>query len=185
MFRDVMIDTETLSLRSNAAVLSIGAVEMDLERYRLGREYKVNISIGSNRRINLHIDPDTVAWWNKQSDEAKSAASVDAMPIHGALWGFGQWLTDLKSVGDEVRTWSMGAAFDIPILENAYRACDLPVPWKYKHVMCYRTMYALNRNIKAVYDGVHHDALSDARNQARHLLEIMKYNDRPWWKRIL
>jgi len=184
-FIEVMIDTETMSLQSNAAVVSLAAVTMDFGKGTLGDEFKGNATPGSNMRAGLHFDQKTIDWWKTQSAEAKMGWMRDPEALHSMLWRFNDWLRSRKNEPtDRIRVWSMGAAFDIPIVQNALRACELPVLWSYKDVMCHRTMYALNRDVKATYYGTSHDALDDAKNQARHLIQIMQYVNRPWWKRV-
>jgi 3' exoribonuclease, RNase T-like len=60
-------------------------------------------------------------------------------------------------------------------LRHAYEACGIKAPWSYRYDFCYRTMY---RNFPSAEpyraEGVKHNALDDARSQAKHLISIMK-----------
>jgi len=67
---EIMLDLETLSVRSNAAVVIIGAIKFN--RYEklkplndLDTFYR-RINIKSCTDIGLHIDKNTVNWWNTQ-----------------------------------------------------------------------------------------------------------------------
>jgi len=69
------------------------------------------------------------------------------------------------------KIWANGVAFDIPILESAYEACDLDTPWKFWTVRDTRTIYDLGditlNNFKRQneLDSDHHNALADCITQ--------------------
>jgi hypothetical protein len=71
----------------------------------------------------------------------------------------------------DVLVWSNGASFDIPILNSAFNDVNVAAPWKFYNERCYRTMKNLYPDVPyARAEGsVAHNALHDARDQARHL----------------
>ena len=83
----VQLDLETWGLAPGCALRSIGAaVTMPYDVHQLaGKMFKVNITRESCEAVGLTVDPETVKWWEKQSDEAKAAAMVDAIPLKDAL----------------------------------------------------------------------------------------------------
>ena len=62
--RHVVLDLETLSTRSNAAIVSIGAVA--IENLEVVDEFYVNVDPSTCKEAGLHIDPLTVEWWAEQ-----------------------------------------------------------------------------------------------------------------------
>lgn len=125
----------------------------------------------------LHRDPRTVQWWSEQSDEAQ-AAFADPVDLREALERFSGWLSDVRvdaGTNVDLRIWSHGAAFDPPILAEAYHAVGLPVPWHYRAPRDTRTLF----DMAGIDDhtawlkqhpgplGLVHHALDDAVCQAR------------------
>lgn len=158
---DAMIDIETLGKKPGAAVLSIGAVMFGVAR--LGEEFYSPVLLQSCVDVGLTIDPSTVAWWMKQSDEARAAAFVtDAPALPIVLQRFTNWFVAQKAR----HPWCHGATFDVPILDVAYEACGMPAPWKFYDVRDTRTLYDLAGVKVDRSQGTHHNALDDARAQA-------------------
>lgn len=169
--RDVMIDLETLGTRPGSTILSIGAVEFSAEgTSTLGPEFYSVISRLSCEVAGLHEDPETLAWWAKQSTDAQyvliEASDPPAKPLYKVLWLFDRYLAQFKY--DEVRVWGNGAAFDLPILAEAYHAVNMASSWKFYNERCHRTLKELYPEVTIDrVGGTHHNALDDARAQAR------------------
>ena len=72
----VMLDLETMSVRSNAAIASIGAVKFDTETGIVDKFYRT-VDLRTSKAVGLHVDPETVGWWNNQSKEARQALLKD------------------------------------------------------------------------------------------------------------
>lgn len=166
----VMLDLETMGTGSSAAIIAIGAVAFDANE--VAYKFYVEINLQSSIDSGSVVDGSTVMWWLKQSDAARSAfVNNDIAPhLMTALGDFAKWYSEIK--GDEV--WGNGAMFDNTILSNAYKACSLPVPWKFWNDMCYRTVKGMNKNIKLERVGTYHNAVDDAESQALHLITILK-----------
>lgn len=180
-YANIMIDLETLGNRSGCVILSIGAVMIDLAAGTLGPEFYSPIRVLSSTEVGMHIDPNTIAWWDKQSPEARKvlddAYASEAPPLPLVLRAFGGFLqAHMNCQFDERCLWGNGASFDAPILTEAYRLCGVKRPWPYWGDMCFRTVSKLNRHISMARSGVQHNALDDARQQARHLIKILQQN---------
>ena len=166
---NVMVDLETLGTKPGCKVMAIGATVFSQDG--LGSTFYR--AIKRDGQAPLLEDPDTLAWWAKQSDEARGrlfGANVDNVSLHDALEEFTRWLSVL---GDEVLVWGNGADFDNPILSAAYSACGKPQPWGPWSGRCYRTLKNLRPDIKLKRQGVYHDALDDALSQAAHAVELL------------
>lgn len=179
-FNHVMVDLETLATSPNAVILSIGAVRfnpyivtqvIDLDNcfYRV-------IDIGSSIMTGMEISPETIKWWQKQSNEAQSDVFLaESVHISNALASFSSWLPT-----EDFTIWGNGSSFDIPILENAYRKTKITNPWKYSSHRDYRTIKMLYERLKKdknyfpeKMNGTAHNALDDARHQVTCLQHMM------------
>lgn len=152
---NIVVDIETLSLSTEAAILSIAAVpfnpnggpfeggqclvekEGDLFLHdvaELEPFYEV-INATSCALQGMHIDMNTVNWWAGQSEEAKAELlSREPMRIGEAMNAFHNYLVGMQNAYDaEIIVWAQGSDFDFPVLKNAYRRVmkDAELPWKY------------------------------------------------------
>lgn len=170
--QDVMIDIETLDTRPSTVILSIGAVRFDIEKPEvIGDTFHVHVDIDSCLAAGRTVSGNTILWWLDQSDEArKKITDAQRVPLHRALLQLSTFVTEKD------RVWGNGASFDNSALSDAYRSCGLPQPWRYWGDMCYRTLKNLYKDIvpKPVFQGIPHDALADAFNQAIHLQLIYR-----------
>ena len=161
-----MIDLETLSTHCNAAIVSIGAVKFD--KNGISDRFKINVDAKSCKEHGLHIDKETIAWWSTQSPEARHLWMTDPVSLPEAIEAFDAWY-GAKSLW----TFGYGANFDIVLMESAYAAVGKKEPWKYFDIMCMRTICNLLNSKPDRSQGVAHDALVDAENQAIHLIKLL------------
>ena len=171
--RHLMLDLETLGTTPGCVVLSIGAVEFDLDGIKSA--FHAHIDVDSSTALGLKVDARTVMWWLDQPKEAQNALlQADTFPIHDVLDAFNDTF-DWK----DLKVWANGASFDFPILEAVYKAAHRTVPWKYYNQMDFRTMKNLVPNgsyeLLRVRPGTAHDALDDARSQASTLINIINW----------
>lgn len=164
-----MIDLETMSTASNAAIVSIGAVHFD--DTGIFDEFYVNIDLESCMKKGMKVDGSTVMWWLKQSDDARKALRGDNVPIIDALRSFRDWLPK-----GNLQVWGNGASFDNVILGNAYKAHNGTVPWPYYGDRCFRTFKCSFKGIEVPNVGEHHNALDDAKWQANYLIALVAKN---------
>jgi hypothetical protein len=126
------------------------------------------------------ISGDTVSWWMKQSELARSVINdKDAIKLPEALEKFSQWCGDSNT-----EMWGNGADFDCVILSNAYYGCGLKKPWSYSNNRCYRTLKNLGikldsgEGISRTEMGEHHNALADAKYQAHYAVAYLRQLDK-------
>ena len=163
----VMLDLETMSVRSNAAIASIGAVKFEVGQGVIDTFYRT-IDLRTCKAMGLHVDPETVAWWQKQEPAARNALLKDNISLHQALVDFAEWFGP-----NSIPTWGNGAGFDNVILENAFLACNMKRPWLPWEDRCYRTLKNIIQVPIDPREGVYHNALDDAMHQTKHLLKIL------------
>jgi hypothetical protein len=163
----VMLDLETMSVRSNAAIASIGAVKFELGTGIVDQFYRT-VDLRTCKAVGLHVDPETIAWWNQQNKEARQALLKDNVSLVQALEDFTTWFGR-----SSLPTWGNGAGFDNVIMENAYASCNMKRPWRPWEDRCYRTIKNIIQVPADERQGVYHNALDDALHQTRHLLKIL------------
>jgi len=165
---NIMLDLETLATTPNAHILSIGAVAFSEES--IDDFFYTAIDITSDQ-MGAEIDPVTVKWWAEQKPEALKVFSEDGVAFQRALVLFGYFVEDN---GPNVTVWGNGADFDNVILSSAYARAELPLPWNKFRNRCYRTLSRLFPDIPRPKNGVEHNALDDAINQAQHAMQLLK-----------
>lgn len=145
---NVVVDIETLSLRPDAAIISIAAVPFMLDKESLEGNVECGyygvpaydemmkdfscpenylpfyeiIDATSCAMAGLAFDMETVKFWSEMPDETKSAVLDNPrVSIRQALEDFVAYLDNLKGMNqaDELVIWTQGSDFDIPILKNA------------------------------------------------------------------
>jgi exodeoxyribonuclease VIII len=166
MTNHIMLDIETMSTSTSAAIASIGAVRFD----HTGTldDFYVTVNLESCTAVGLRIDAATVEWWMQQSDQARMAFGRPSFLLPAALHAFGEF------IGRDATVWGNGSDFDNTILANAFRACSIDLPWSWSKNRCYRTIKNMVPNCEIVRVGTHHNALADALSQAGHLLECLE-----------
>ena len=163
----VMIDLETMGTRPEAPIIAIGAVAFDEKA--IHSEFYVVVDLADSVAEGGVIDPNTVLWWMKQSDEARAAFAREGRALGLALGTFREWIGAYDVSG----VWGNGASFDNVILSEAYRRMGNEAPWPFWKDRCYRTMKSISA-VPMERGGTHHNALDDARTQAIHLQMISK-----------
>lgn len=170
---DIMLDLETTGVSAGCCILSIGAVTLD-EKFK----FYEKIDIKSCHKAGLVDFHGTMAWWNKQSAEARMEAFSGTKELPIILGAFYDWFKSVERVsGGDAFIWGNGADFDLPILSKAYELTGMKEPWKPFNGRCYRTLKNLpeNKGILAdKFEGTKHNALADAIYQARHMMKILR-----------
>lgn len=174
---DVMLDLETMSTESNAAIIAIGAVKFDPKTKQITDRFYTRVDLQSCKDAGLDISASTVMWWLQQSEAARSEFKGQLPPLRTALAGFTAWMGKMPGDIGHTSVWGNGATFDNVILTNAYSAVGIERPWKYNKDRCYRTIKSLFPNVKTPETPalVAHRADHDAEYQAIHLMQIWPY----------
>lgn len=171
---NIMLDLETLGTKPGCIILSIGAVFFGKDG--LGKEFYRVISTPKSEKIGLGTDRDTVEWWNRQSEEARTviaaANNSDAVSPIVAAAEFSDFVEAYEDK-NLVQVWGNGSDFDQPILAELYYRVGVPLPWKFWNNRCYRTLKYINPSEKLVRVGTYHNALDDAKSQAEHAVRIL------------
>ncbi|MGM7323143.1 3'-5' exoribonuclease [Escherichia coli] len=170
----LMIDLETMGKNPDAPIISIGAIFFDPQTGDMGPEFSKTIDLETAGGV---IDRDTIKWWLKQSREAQSAIMIDEIPLDDALLQLREFI-DENSGEFFVQVWGNGANFDNTILRRSYERQGIPCPWRYYNDRDVRTIVELGKAIDfdartaIPFEGERHNALDDARYQAKYVSAI-------------
>ncbi|EIK8118998.1 exodeoxyribonuclease VIII [Escherichia coli] len=177
VWHHLMIDLETMGINSNAPIVVIAAVFFDPQTGEIGPIFYVVISLVDAMDKGATPDGDVIEWWLAQSSEARSAILVNQIPLDDALLQLREFI-DENSGEFFVRVWGNGASFDNVILRRSYERQGIPCPWRYCNDRDVRTIVDLGKAIDfdartaIPFEGVRHNALDDARHQAKQVSAI-------------
>lgn len=144
----MMVDLETLGPAPDGAIVSIGwcAFRMTgLVDYAPDGYYgRILVDVNDCVDKGMVIDPDTVAWWSRQSDEVRAMLrDQPRLPLLQALVELGGLYKKLCEEPDHEDTgimWAYPANFDLAILDRAQMLC------KYRMGVS-RTKYGCARSV--------------------------------------
>ncbi|EJB1542413.1 3'-5' exoribonuclease [Salmonella enterica] len=179
VMNNLMIDLETMGKNKDAPIVSIGAVFFTPETGDIGQEFYTVVSLESAMGQGATPDGDTILWWLKQSPEARAAICIDdTLSISDALSELNHFINRHAANTKYLKVWGNGATFDNVILRGAYERAGQICPWAYWNDHDVRTIVTLGRSIgfdpkmDIPFDGERHNALADARHQAKYVSAI-------------
>ena len=172
---EVMIDIETLGTNPNSCILTIGAIKFDRHKDIIELKdcetFYCRIDKDSCLSIGMNIDNDTLEWWKKQNKQARYEAleNTDRIKINDALLQLKNFIKNAKYI------WANSPNFDCIILENAFKICDIEVPWKFWILRDCRTVYDIGKtNLNSFIKETVHNSLIDCHNQILCLQKAFK-----------
>ncbi|MDM4966641.1 3'-5' exoribonuclease [Escherichia coli] len=168
------VDIETMGTNPDAPINSIGGKFFDPETGEMGPEFSKTIDAKTGGGT---VDISSIEWWLVQSSEARSAILVNQIPLDDALLQFRKFISE-HSDEKFVQVWGNGATFDNVILRRSCERQGIPCPWRYHNDRDVRTIVELGKTIgfdartAIPFEGVPHNALDDARHQAKYVSAI-------------
>ncbi len=175
-----MLDLECLNSNTDAAIISIGAVYFDLEKYEMGPELYLELSqdaIQEQLNLGRTWSLSTNIWWMQQCDDARKVwANSDFKVTNSeACFAIKEFWEKYPIHGRNIQVWGNGSTYDNVCLQSYLRTFKKRIPWNYRGDLCYRTIKTLFGN-RAVLErvGTHHNGLDDAKTQALHLMNMIK-----------
>lgn len=168
----IVHDFETVGVDVTCDVaLSYGAVLIDTDTG------EIKDSMYAVRRLDNVVylaEPGTLQWWMKQSDAARAVFN-DSGALNDEAF-IAKLATFMECyVGRVDGVWGFGADFDNVLfnrLMDSEKAAPAKIP--YKKSRCLRTLAAVRPNVeRPPFDGVPHNALDDAINEALWLRALL------------
>lgn len=165
----MMLDLETADVEPEGVILTLGAVMFDPrgddrdKNTRKNPKLYMRFEIEEQQDLGRTMSDDTLAWWSRQTDEAREEAfgeGEDRLSLSDGM----EVLNEFFKENGGKWVWSKGAAFDIVFIQNACRELGLPIPWVTWNQRCVREYYHLPFDHNEPKDGAHH-ALVDAMRQ--------------------
>ena len=181
---DLMIDIETLGVKTKAPVISIGACFFD----KTGIKQKFYAVLDMPQQIDSglrEVDASTIKWWMGQEGAAQKIFRDDVgVMIDESTCGFVHTVyfnetknllskfTDFCSLYKNAKPWGNGPNFDITILESLLQDYDTVIPWNFRNIRDLRTFkeYVYDGS-DTVREGTQHNALDDAVHQAQVVID--------------
>lgn len=165
--KHLMLDFETLATGKLPVVLSIGAVEFDLETGEMGKSFYRNVEINDQISRGFQINGDTLLWWLGQSEKArKPLISGEGQNIKDMLDDFRAFYLDCESP----IIWGNGLMFDVRILGEIVDAVGLRRFWHYRNEADYRTIKNMfPKHFENEKAGNTHNPIDDCKNQIKLL----------------
>ena len=171
-----MLDIETMGNRSGCAIMSIAAVQFDLETGKTGEHFYSRIDLQSCLDAGLTIQASTVEWWLIQGENARRKLLEGVnVSLSEALHNLRCWI-GLNGLSD-AQVWGNSARFDLGILEAAYLLVPgVSVPWKFYNERDVRTLVSFAPEIKAQepFLGDKHDPVHDCYHQIKYCHKIYR-----------
>jgi exodeoxyribonuclease VIII len=161
-----MLDTETLGTSPGCPVLSIACRAFAIERDGVftdisgaSQAFEAFPSLRLQMRdySELRIEADTMTWWMKQSEEARSIflPQMQELSMYFHIDELTRYVFD-HSRGSDIIVWARDPDFDCAILDYFYARHAVTMPWRYSNKRSHRTLLALA--------GVQHKPSENAHN---------------------
>lgn len=160
----IMIDIETLGTTTDSVIATIGAVRFNIEDNTHLDTFYTRVDIDDCKEKGLKVVDETINWWKNQPEQVNMEIfdPRNRRKLKDSLISLSRWIGNNFS-----EIWCHGCSFDFPILENAYRKCNLEIPWKFYQQRDTRTIFKfcdVHRSGENL-----HNALSDCIDQVTTL----------------
>lgn len=190
---NVMLDLESLGQEPGNVIVTLSAVQFDIETGAIGKVFHESISIADSLKQGLTIDPSTVMWWLTQNENARiQMVETQNNPdsLSEVLYKFDTWLNHLHHATlrelykkSDIHIWGRGPRFDMGLLSYAYKLIGYKwTPWDFRKELCVRTYESIRPDIKKEIDkkrvGVLHNGVDDAKHQIKYVCDIHQYINR-------
>ncbi|MFV0449827.1 MAG: 3'-5' exoribonuclease domain-containing protein [Vibrio sp.] len=174
-YNTTVFDTETCGIDNGSIILTLSAVKFDRHASKLELSHEcelhINLSISEQILKGRTIEKGTIAWWQKQSEEAKNAAFYDEQdPVSVSLERFFKFI-------EGTQVYCRGTDFDPPKLASLCKDFGVKMPIKYNQFRDVRTYIdALTDGTKGYIEDIEpkgfvaHDSLSDCWRDATQMI---------------
>lgn len=163
--RHIVIDTETLGRRNDAAITQVGIVLAD-ENFNILDSYLIQVMPDVWNTCNRTFTGETLLWWMQQKN-----TSVSKTPTH-SVRSYKDLVDKLYKIfrrynTEETAVWTKGA-MDLFCIKDICEYLNIETPWKFWQPRDIRTAKEFVKEWKT-FENNNHDALDDALNQLREL----------------
>ena len=167
----IIFDLETLGVRPDSIIVSIGALKFSLSQGIMDAFY-MNIDPVDSKKYGLTTDKETINWWANQPKEVSDVWRKNPKPLKYVMQEFSDWYG-----GKGKPIWAKGGvSFDFPIMESSFIAVGMKPPYHFRDCLDCRTIF----NVLGVKDYANkpeglqaHNALDDCKIQLNSLLPLL------------
>lgn len=178
---DIMVDLETMGLKTNSPIVAVGAIQFNPITGEQGDSYYRILDLQSSVDKGQQIDVQALYWWMNQSDAARGELlTTNKISVEHMCGTFQKWLYSLGNPR-KFRLWGNGASFDNAMLRFLFELCkvEMPIPfWNDRDVRTvvgfYPSSMFMEWKRNNLRKGAHHTALADAKYQAEYVSYIMQ-----------
>lgn len=180
----LMIDLETLGRRPDAIITQIGGVFFSPTGIpgEYGDTFTADVDIASQK--GRTVSTNTIQFWLTQPHEASAHIVSEENPsLNSVLQDFRSFVVLNTQDKEKLMVWANGAAFDFPMLDDAFEFCQMEMPWVYHQVNDLRTLRnkAHPKRCQETYDSdlangiglTKHKAVEDCIQQVAMLQELL------------
>lgn len=181
----IMVDIETLGIKSfDSLIWQIGAVAFDWESEVIHEEFSVTINI---EQASGDIEASTLAFWLREmkswSGLIESLLGVSERQALASFEIFYRRNTSFDKFDRPItKCWAKGNTFDCILLQHAFKRIGWSAPWSFRDTRDMRTLIHVYEtvcgqaatSIEPRFVGTKHNALDDARHQAKWSIAMMR-----------
>ncbi len=164
-----MLDIETLSTDSNGVIVSISAVEFELNTGKTGNRFEMGVDIQEQLDNGAIIDGDTVMWWLSQDKQAqKQLVRLERHPVADVLKAFNDFVESADCSG----LWGNSPSFDNVMVRNLYKRHKTSFVAPFWIDKCVRTRAAdmhVDKS-KLSFVGTKHNGIDDCLHQIKYCI---------------
>ena len=168
----VMIDIESLGLTAGSVITEIGAVACDQDFQEIAA-FEDHLDVDRQVDLGLEICEKVHKWRNDNGLPYRMFDTHEPLAVLSAL---NSWLRSLAYENEldveKFEFWCQGTDFDRPLLDALYDSMGSTPPWKFYQWNDSRSVCKFV-GVKR-QGGVIHQALEDARQQARAMQEAIQ-----------
>jgi 3' exoribonuclease, RNase T-like len=170
---DVVIDLETLGVKADTTILTLGAIKFDpYSSDEPGPGIYLKPEVDRQSELGRSHCGSTLEWWSKQAAAVREEAfdEENRIPLEQMISELNRFLVGANAI------WAQGSVFDIGILENLYQQLGHPIPWNFWQIRDSRTLFKLVPEDPRPKDrNQAHNALADCYYQALGIQEVYAY----------
>lgn len=164
------LDIEALGTQPGSVILSIGLVLFDpldsnSQEVMIENGHEIFFDTAEQTELGLKVDVSTVIWWMRQDVTARKHQFEEVHQKYH-LGAVSDYISRLLTEHQVSNVWANGPAFDMVLLEEAFRRAKVNCPWKYNWGRDIRTLSTLTGKKPTVH-GIAHNALHDAAAQGQ------------------
>lgn len=137
-------DTETMGLKTNAVIVSMGVTIFDdtkVDSFQTLLERGINIYFDRTvqQQAGRAIEPGTLDFWRKQGAMAERELNQPGVQPISAIAELDRYLSTFDLSRKHLKWFCRGPQFDIAKLEDLFAQFKLDAPWHYRKPRCSRS----------------------------------------------